>query len=286
MMIDTHQHLWNLEQFPYSWCAGIGKLNRSYLLRDYLDAAKGVGVTKTIFMECDVDEPHALDEARHIQSLAEQKPHDPPDPGAPRIAGIIAGGRPERGGFEQHLDELKRLPLVRGVRRVLHTQGDDVPRSPLFAENLRLLPKYGFTFDLCVTGRQLPIAIALAKQCPGVSFILDHCGSPDIKGGVYEPWRTHIKELAALPNLTCKISGMITSADFDHWKAADLRPAFDYLIDRFGWDRVVWGSDWPVCLLAGSYKRWADATMELISKATSGERDKLLWRNAERVYRV
>src|SRR5688572_15095680 len=116
-LVDTHQHLWDLRQFPYSWCAGIPALNRSFLLEDYLAASRGTGITKTVFMECDVDEPHALDEARHVQSLAEKHP---------LIAGIVASCRPERDDFRQQLEQLAQLPKVRGVRRVLHTQPDEL----------------------------------------------------------------------------------------------------------------------------------------------------------------
>lgn len=277
-MIDTHQHLWNLKQFPYSWCAGIPKLNRSFLLKDYLEASKGIDVAKTVFMECDVDEPHSLDEARHVQSLADDNP---------LITGIVASGRPERAGFQQHLDALITLPKVRGLRRVLHTQPDELSQSKLFAENLRMLPQYHLTFDLCMQARQLPFAIALVRKCPEVSFVLDHCGNPDVKGKALDPWRDHIVKLAALPNVVaCKISGIVASADSENWTVNDLRPWVEHVLESFGWDRVVWGSDWPVCLLTATYRKWVEAAMELTNQASATEREKLFWRNAERVYRI
>src|SRR5579863_5116443 len=140
-LIDTHQHLWDLERFPYSWCASIPPLNRSFRFDDYARASSGLGITKTVFVECDVDDPHALDEARMIQNLAEEHPS---------IAAIVASGRPERGGFRHHLEQLARLKKVRGVRRVLHTQPDGLSGEAGFAENLALLPDFGFSFDLCV----------------------------------------------------------------------------------------------------------------------------------------
>jgi len=275
-LVDTHQHLWDLRQFPYSWCAGIAPLNRSFLLADYLAAARDTGITKTVFMECDVDEPHALDEARHVQSLAEKNP---------LIAGIVASGRPEHENFRAHLEHLAALPKVRGVRRVLHTQPDALSQSPRFPENLRLLSDFGFTFDLCVLARQLPVALALVRACPGVTFILDHGGVPDVKGRALDPWRAHIGELAALPNVACKISGLVAYAG-ENWTPDDLRPWVEHVLEKFGWDRVVWGGDWPVCTLTATLAQWVRATRELVRSASGAQQEKLFFRNAERLYRV
>jgi predicted TIM-barrel fold metal-dependent hydrolase len=276
-LVDTHQHLWDLKQFPYSWCAGIPALNRSFLFEDYSKAAAGLGITKSVFMECDVDEPHAVDEARHVQALAERHP---------LIAGIVASGRPEHEGFRAHLEQLAKLPKVRGVRRVLHTQPDALSQSPRFAENLRLLPEFGFTFDLCVLTRQLPLALALAQGCPKVTFILDHCGVPEVKARVLDPWREHIRLLADRPNVVCKISGLVAYADPAKWKADDLKPYVDHALASFGWDRVVWGGDWPVCTLSATLAQWVTATRTLTQHATDEQRAQLFHRNAERIYRV
>ncbi|HEX2851709.1 MAG TPA: amidohydrolase [Opitutaceae bacterium] len=276
-LVDTHQHLWNLEQFPYSWTAGIPALNRSFLFDHYAGAASGLGITKTVFMECDVDEPHLLDEARHVQRLAEQHP---------LIAGIVASGRPEHDGFRAHLDELAKLPGVRGVRRILHTQPDELSQSARFAENLRLLPEFRFTFDLCVLARQLPLAIKLVEQCPKVTFILDHCGVPEVKGRVLDPWRDDIRRLAELSNVSCKISGIVAYADAAMWTTGDLKPYVDHVLACFGWERVVWGGDWPVCNLSASLAQWVAATRTLTQHGTHDQRAMLFHRNAERLYRV
>lgn len=275
--VDTHQHLWDLDCFPYTWCRDIPKLNRSFRISDYAGAGVGLGIEKTVFMECDVDDPHALAEARSIEALASHEP---------LIRGIVASGRPERAGFREHLEELARLPHVRGVRRVLHTQPDALSESPLFRENLRLLPEFGFTFDACVLARQLPQAIALVRACPGVRFILDHCGVPDVKGRVFEPWRTHISELAREANVVCKISGLVAYADPETWTIDDLRPWFEHVVNCFGWDRVVWGGDWPVCTLSATLARWVAATHELAASASGAQRAAFFHGNAERIYRV
>ncbi len=274
--IDTHQHLWDLQQFPYSWCAGLPALNRSFLLADYQAAARASGIEKTVFMECDVDEPNALAEATHIQSLADRHP---------LIAGLVAGARPERPDFPQHLAALLQLPKLRGIRRVLHVVPDAVSQSDLFVANLRQLEPHGLTFDLCLLARQLPLGLRLARECPGVQFVLDHCGVPDIKGKAFDPWRAHLAELAALPNVVCKISGIVAYAD-PHWTVADLRPWVDHVVACFGWDRLVWGGDWPVCTLAASLAQWVGASDDLFATASPEQREKVFYKNAESIYRV
>lgn len=276
-LIDTHQHLWDLRQFPYSWCAGIPTLNRTFTLDDYRVAAEGLGIAKTVFMECDVDEPHALDEAKHIEALARANP---------LIAGIVASGRPELEGFAAHLERLLELSKLRGVRRVLHTQPDELSRTELFADNVRRLAPHRLTFDVCVLARQLPVALELIRRCPEVSFLLDHCGVPDVKAQAFDPWRAQLRELAELPNVACKISGLVAYADPQRWTVADLRPFVEHVIACFGWNRVVWGGDWPVCTLSAPLRRWVEATHELVSSASPDERAGLFHRNAERIYRV
>jgi predicted TIM-barrel fold metal-dependent hydrolase len=276
-LIDTHQHLWDLDRFPYSWCASIPALDRSFGYDDYAAASDRLGITKAVFVECDVDDPHALAEARMIQELANE--HS-------LIAGIVAGARPESGGFRAQLEQLARLSSVRGVRRVLHTQPDSLSETQEFAANLRLLPEFGFSFDLCVLARQLPQAITLVRRCPKVSFILDHCGVPDIRAGAMDPWRAHIDEIAAQANVVCKISGLVAYADPKTLTPDVLRPWFEHVVGRFGWDRVVWGGDWPVCTLSRSLAQWVEATHELARAAGERERTMLFHENARRVYRV
>ncbi len=278
-IVDTHQHLWDLEQLPYSWTARSEKFNRSFRLEDYYAATEGIEVSKTVHVEADIDETHILDESRYILSLAERD--DNP------ITGVVAGCRPEYDGFREYLDQIAGHPNLKGVRRILHVVPDDVSTTPLFAENIRLLEEYGLSFDICVLARQLPLAINLVKQCPNVRFILDHCGNPDIKNREFESWRAGIQEIASYPNvLACKISGIVVNTDIPNWTVEDLRPAVEGLIETFGWDRVMFGSDWPVCTLAASYKQWFDALNFLTQDAGEENRRKLFQENAERVYRL
>ncbi|MBD5780407.1 amidohydrolase [Pelagicoccus sp. NFK12] len=277
-IVDTHQHLWEQDRFPYSWTAGIPALNRSFSLEDYRQASLGEGVSKTIFMECDVDAPHALGEARWAQGLADANP---------LIAGIVASAPLESDTFSNHLEALLDLSKLRGIRRVLHTRDDDFSKTPLFRENLKRLPKHGLVFDLCVLSRQLPVAIDLVRACPEVSFVLDHCGVPDVKGEGFHPWKEDIRELSGYANVVaCKVSGIVAYADPEKVEACSMRPWFEHVVSCFGWERMVWGGDWPVCTLTSDLRNWIQITKELCSQASDSERSKLFSINAERIYGV
>ena len=276
-IIDTHQHLWDLDLFTYSWLGRVPSLRRSFRMEDYLRAGEGLHIEKSVHLEADVDEAYMLDETRHILALSEQ---DNP------LEGVVACARPEKEHFADYLDQIAGHPKLKGVRRVLHTEPDDVAQSRLFAENVRLLAAYGLSFDICVLARQLPIAIRLIKNCPKVSFVLDHCGNPEVKGQVFDPWREHIQEASKLPNVVCKVSGILANADLEKWTPEDLRPYVDHVIECFGWDRVMFGSDWPVCTLAAPLKKWVEALAMLTRDAGEEKQRKLFYENAARVYRL
>jgi predicted TIM-barrel fold metal-dependent hydrolase len=276
-IIDTHQHLWDLERFSYGWLKDVPALNRSFRMHDYLEASRGLDLYKSLHLEADVDESYMLDETRFILALADQQ-----NP----LEGVVACGRPEKPGFKEYLDKIAGHPKLKGIRRVLHTQPDELGQRPLFIENVRLLEQYGLSFDICVLARQLPIAINLVRQCPAVSFILDHCGVPQVKERVLEPWREHIKEVSGFPNVVCKVSGLVAYADPQKWTPEDLRPYIEHVIECFGWERVMFGSDWPVCTLSASLPQWVEALSSLTRDAGENHRRKLFYENAERIYRL
>jgi predicted TIM-barrel fold metal-dependent hydrolase len=277
-IVDTHQHLWDKDLFHYAWLEPLPALDRSFRLDDYGQASRGLEIEKTVFVECDVDEAQVMAETLHILRLAD----DPTN----RIGGIVASGRPEKDGFEAHLEKLVRHPKVKGVRRILHTGPDETGIAAKFVENVARLEKYGLSFDICVLARQLPVAIHLVSKCPGVSFVLDHCGVPEVKDQRLDPWRERIRELSKFPNVSCKISGLVAYADPANWKPEDLRSFVDHAIQCFGWDRVMFGSDWPVCNLTASYARWVETLRSLTNSAGGVNQKKLFRENAMRVYRL
>ena len=185
---------------------------------------------------------------------------------------------PRAKNFKSYLDKIAAYPKVKGIRRVLHTQPDAVGQGATFLKNVAALAEYGLSFDICVLARQLPIAINLVSQCPDVIFILDHCGVPQVKEKHLDPWRSHITEIARFPNVSCKISGLVAYADSERWTAEDLRPFVEHVIAAFGWDRVLFGSDWPVCTLSASYRQWVEALQRTHARSWRDEPEKAVLR--------
>jgi predicted TIM-barrel fold metal-dependent hydrolase len=277
-IVDTHQHLWDLDLFRYAWLQQLPNLNRSFRMNDYLAATNGLAIEKSVHLEADVDEPFMLDETMHLLRLADCA--DNP------LEGVVACGRPESKEFKTYVEKIGGHAKLRGIRRVLHTQPDDLGQSETFIENVCSLAGYGLSFDICVLARQLPLAIRLVSRCPDVTFILDHCGVPQVRDKILDPWRSLIREIAKFSNVFCKISGLIAYADPNNWTAEDLRPYVDHAIECFGWGRVMFGSDWPVCTLSASYRQWVDVLLSLTRSAGEANQKKLFHDNAIRVYRL
>ena len=273
-VIDTHLHLVDRGRFRYPWLDGVPDLDRDWSLQTYRAEADAAGLDTALFMEVDVAEADRTGETAWASAM--------PSP----LAGVIAACRPEADSFAAELDDLVQNVAVRGLRRILHTSPDALGHSPLFARNLRRLAAHGLTFDLCVLARQLPIATAIASACPDVQFVLDHCGVPDVRARALDPWRAEIAALARRPNVACKISGLVAYADPEHWSSQDLRPFVEHVIAVFGWERVVWGSDWPVCTLTADLTRWVATTHALLDGTSADEKAQLLHANAARFYRL
>jgi len=277
-IIDTHQHLLYPDRLRYSWCSGVPAFaGKHFRLEEYHAAARDTGIAETVFMEADVDEPQMKAEADFVFHLA-----DKPESG---IVGVVAACRPESPDFPAWLDSL-RHPKLKGLRRVLHTQPDELLAQPLFAQNLARLAGRRLTFDLCVLPRQLGAGALLVQQAPEVQFVLDHCGIPDIQHGGLDPWRQQIRELAHLPNLACKISGVVAYCDPQNVNVPAVQPYVEHCLECFGWDRVVFGGDWPVCNLTSTLSRWVEMAREIVRTEPPERRRKLFSENAERLYRL
>ena len=276
--IDTHQHLIYPERFSYDWIAGIPALaGQPFRIKEYRAAAEGCGITESIFMEVDVPDKESVSEAAFFCSLAENP--------ANQISGVIAACRPENTDMTPQLEATVHPRLV-GYRRVLHTQPDELSTTPLFRENVSSFGRAGLTFDLCVLPRQLAIGAALIDACPDTRFILDHCGVPDIASGDLTFWREQLREISQRPNLACKISGIIAYASGDQIDAENLRPVVEHAIDCFGWDRVVWGSDWPVCNLTRDLTTWTRLLDEILAGCSADELTRFYHGNARGIYHL
>jgi predicted TIM-barrel fold metal-dependent hydrolase len=274
-IIDTHQHLILLDHLPYSWPKDIDALaGRSFTYDDYLMASADTGIDQTIFMEADCDDWRA--ETDKVLDMVA-------DPST-IVSGIIANARPEdEFGFDAWLERVADTDVV-GLRRILHQTTDDVSKGDVFRRNLRKLADRNLTFDINYLSRQLPIGADLVHVVDNVQFILDHCGVPDIAAGEVESWRHGIKTMAGFPNVACKISGVTAYCAEGDATLETLRPYVEYCIECFGWDRVVWGSDWPVCNINSSLKDWMAITQAIVGGEDLSNQEKLFRKNALRIY--
>jgi L-fuconolactonase len=277
--VDSHVHLWDPGRFAYPWLVGHPTLFRPYVLDDYAAATAHVPVESLVFMQCEAANEHAETEVAWIASLAEREP---------RIRGIVAWAPLHEGARARaHLDRLLQQPLVKGVRQIIQNQQDPAfCLTPGFQDGVALLGECGLCFDICVDHRQMGQVVEFARRHPGVRMVLDHIGKPDIRGGRLQPWAWHLRELASLPNVHCKISGVATEADHLTWTPDDLARYVEVAIDAFGFDRIMYGSDWPVATDAITYAGWVALLEKLMSGVAEADLDKFWRRNAEAFYRL
>ncbi len=277
-LLDTHQHLVYPDRQRYAWMAGAPALaGRRFGLDDYRTLTAGAGIGGTLFMEVDADDWRG--EAAMIAELAAEK--------GSGLFGSIAGCRPEvDDGFEAWLEAAPELGVV-GFRRILHETTDDVSESDTFRANVRRIGARGLPFDMCFLARQLGIARELAVACEGTQFVLDHCGVPDIAGGVWEPWHRGIVALAELPNVVAKLSGVFAYVEPGAANLATVRPWVEAVIEAFGPDRCLWGSDWPVVnVRGGDLPTWIAAFRRILRDYSREDQEAMGHRTAERVYKV
>jgi predicted TIM-barrel fold metal-dependent hydrolase len=274
-IVDTHLHLIYPETFTYEWIKGSIELNRPWTVEAYWAEveANDLGIEAAIHMEVDVLESEMITESEFALNVH------------PQVVAAIANGRPESKDFPAYLEKVTAIGKVVGIRRLIQGQPPELSTTPLFIENLKRLPAYGLTFDICAKSHELEIANRLVQAAPEVQFVLDHCGNPKIGEGEWETWARQIDAIAANRNVVCKVSGILANVK-GNWTVDQLRPYVEHVIEQFGWDRVVWGSDHPVVTLFADLTRWVRATREIIAGCSKEEQEKLLHRNAERVYRL
>lgn len=276
MIFDTHLHLIDRTHLRYPWLGDVTALDRDWPLAAYQATADRIGITDALHMEADVAEGDIGAETAWIARLMAR-------PGC-LIRGAISAARPESADFARWLDMADR-DVVKGVRRVLHVMPDALSQDRLFRDNVRRLGPAGLPFDLCVMARQLPTGIALVDAAPDTTFVLDHCGVPDIAGGSFEAWATHIAALALRPNVNAKLSG-ITAYTSGEWSLNTLRPWVNHVIGCFGPDRVIWGSDSPVCTLHSSLEEWVATSHALLANCSAAEKRAIWQDNARRIWAI
>ncbi|MBD0415397.1 amidohydrolase family protein [Oryzicola mucosus] len=277
MIVDTHLHLIYRDRLSYPWLSETPQLNADFTYETYAHEARRLGIAAALHMEVDVAEDSIEAESAVIEEIA--------DGSDGVIVGAIASCRPESRDFPAYLERVRQNPFVRGFRRVLHVVPDDVSEGAVFRQNIARLAGTGLTFDLCVLPHQIDRAAALADLAPDVRFILDHCGVPDIKSSGYDAWKGPLAEIARRPNVTVKLSG-IPAYGGENWTLEDMKPYFAHVADSFGFERMIWGSDWPVCTLGGGLSTWIGTTHALLSGVSLEDKARVLSENARGLWRL
>ena len=273
MRIDAHQHFWNYDAAEYPWIGeNMKHLRRDFLPPDLARAQAKAGLDGSIAVQA----RQSLEESRWLLGLADE---------SAIIRGVVGWVDLQSATVGRDLAGLARHPRFVGVRHVVQDEPEDgFMLRPNFLRGLGELSHFNLAYDLLIFPKQLPAAIQVARKFPGQRFVLDHIAKPFIKDGTLSPWVQHLRELALSPNVWCKISGLVTEANWGRWKPADFHPYLDVVLEAFGEDRLMFGSDWPVCLASGSYENVLALARDYFQKLPEAAREKIFGGNAAKFY--
>ncbi|HAR65692.1 MAG TPA: amidohydrolase [Lentisphaeria bacterium] len=274
MMVDAHHHFWNYSTEDYGWISDeMARIRQDFLpdnLAWTLAAAQGYGAIS-------VQARSSIEETEWLLGMFENHAH------LRGVVGWLSLAEPE---IDEQLERFASHPGLVGVREVLQGMPVETMADAAFNAGVGHLAGHGLTYDLLVIEHQLPPAIDFVDRHPDLPIILDHIAKPLIKDNVLEPWQQNIRELARRPHVSCKLSGLVTEADFHAWTPEQLTPYVETVLEAFGPDRVLFGSDWPVCLVACEYSRWADLVRGWVAPLSDDEQAAILGGNAQRIYNL
>jgi predicted TIM-barrel fold metal-dependent hydrolase len=278
-LLDTHQHLLYRNEASYSWTNDIPPLaENNFTLDDYKNLTKELGVAGTLFMEAGADDDDYQKETRFVQTLAENSENN--------MIGLISSIRPEEDkGFDLWLNETIEMGVI-GYRRILHIMPNELSQTKTFRNNVRKIGDAGKTFDLCFLPSQLRVAKELAQECDNTSLILNHCGVPTIANNELDPWRQDMENLSKIPNVTCKLSGLMAYCAPGTSSYETIEPYVDHVLKCFGPNRMVWGSDWPVVNLGKGLPEWIAVTRKILDKLSPNEAEAIANGTAQKIYKV
>ena len=275
MKIDSHQHFWNYSPEEYGWIRGRNEvLQKNHLPGDLAPLLKSIGFDGTITVEA----RQKLEESRWLLELAD---------GNDWIKGVVGWVDLRSENIREQLETYGPHPKFVGIRHVIHDEPDDeFCLQADFQRGVALLHEFDLTYDLLIFNRHLPPAMKLVKKFPDQPFVVDHIAKPAIRDREISPWKERMKAIAAFPNVYCKLSGLVTETALKQWKPADFHPYLDIVLEAFGEDRVMIGSDWPVCKMSGEYQPVMQIVLDYAQKFSAATRDKILGKNCAKFYGI
>lgn len=272
MKIDAHQHFWQYSPQEYPWINTEMKvIQKDFGPEDLWQEQKSVEFSGSIAVQA----RESLQETKDLLHMAESDS---------RIKGVVGWANLLDEQIEQTLSELSQYPKLSGLRMILQAEEPAYILQPAFRRGIGYLHHFGFTYDLLLFPKHLPNAIQLVEEFPDQPFVLDHISKPFIKAGILTPWQNDIQTLASYPHVHCKLSGMVTEAAWNQWKPDDFRPYLDTVWEAFGEDRLMIGSDWPVCLVSGTYSETMQLVMSYLESFSEETQRKVLGENCLRFY--
>ncbi len=270
--IDAHQHFWRFDAARDAWITDeMAALRRDFLPTDLAPLLAAQGMDGTVAVQADQSEA----ETEFLLGLADDHPF---------IRGVVGWVDLTADDLTRRLEGFSVFERLRGLRHIAQAEADDFLAREDVVRGIGRLREFGLTYDILVYAHQLAAALTLVERLPDQPFVVDHCAKPRIRAREIEPWATHMRQLARHPNVCCKVSGVVTEADWERWHLDHVRPYLDVVFTAFGPDRLMFGSDWPVCLLAGSYARVTELIARYVEELSDDERDALFGGTAVRFY--
>ncbi|MFY0685744.1 MAG: amidohydrolase family protein [Cyclobacteriaceae bacterium] len=274
MRIDAHQHFWKFDPVRDSWITeDMGVIKRDFLPGDLEPMLQDTGIGGTISVQAS----QSTTETDFLLRLARN--HD-------FIKGVVGWVDLKDEGVIDQLEFYKRNPKFKGVRHILQAESKGFMTDTKFIWGLRRLYSQDLTYDILIYEKQLEEVCDLVRLLPEMRLVIDHIGKPNIKDSSFDQWAKYMKELSQYPHVYAKLSGMITEADWNNWTEDDLQPYVDFMLTHFGADRLMYGSDWPVCKVAGSYMEVHSAMLACISELSFGDQEKIMGMTAAKFYKL
>ncbi|MEO5948750.1 MAG: amidohydrolase family protein [Chitinophagaceae bacterium] len=273
MKIDAHVHFWNYDPIRDSWMEGMDILHKNYLPEILLPTLSNAGLDGIVAVQAEQSEGETL----FLQSLSDANPI---------IKGVVGWVDLLNENIEERLDYYSQYSIIKGFRHIAQGEPEGFLLRDNFTRGIKALGKYNYTYDVLIYHHQLNDVLKFMEQFPEQLFIIDHCAKPDIKNKNIDGWKKQMTAIAKLPNVYCKISGLLTETNWKQWKAIDFYPYLDVVFKAFGKDRILFGSDWPVMLLSGEYLEWKELLMNYLNNFSTEEKNKLFGLNAVKIYNL